>query len=166
MRALLLTTILGSLSAHAAGDATQSECLSYEPAEARLTGTLQRHIFAGPPNYEDIKHGDAPESGFYLHLDIPVCTLAAGDFEGKNGVRLVQLVLDRSGDAGLRSQLGRVVTLSGTLSPAISGHHHAPLLLDKPALESVSQNHRATMPNPPLQRTVKLPPSGRSRDRR
>jgi hypothetical protein len=41
----------------------------------------------------------------------------------------VQLILNREGYGRLRPYVGRRVTLRGTLSGAITGHHHAPLLL-------------------------------------
>jgi hypothetical protein len=146
MRVLLLATIL---SATAAEEATEAACLSYEPAQVRLTGARRRQTFAGPRNYEDIKQGDKAESGYYLRLDVPVCTVAAGDFEAQSGVQLVQLVLGPAEYAAFRSRFGRVVTVRGRLSAAISGHHHAPLLLTTPALESTTNTEGAAMPNQP-----------------
>jgi len=105
-------------------------CLTYVPDTVSLKGTLRRHTFPGPPNYESIKDGDEPETGFYLHLGQPVCTIGKDEVDvAARGVRFVQLVLDSTGYGGLRPLLGRQVTLRGTLFHAISGHHHAPLLL-------------------------------------
>jgi len=105
-------------------------CLSYEPDTVSLTGTVRRHTFPGPPNYESIGKGDEPEPGFYLHMARPVCTIGRDDVDvAARGVRLVQLVLDSAGYARLRPLLGRPVTLRGTLFHAFSGHHHAALLL-------------------------------------
>jgi len=55
-------------------------CLTYEPDVVMLQGVLRRHTFPGVPNYESVKAGDEPETGFYLHLARPVCTTgASGD---------------------------------------------------------------------------------------
>jgi Domain of unknown function (DUF4431) len=109
-------------------------CLRYDPDTVALTGTLRRQTFPGPPNYEDIKAGDAPETGFYLGLASPICTIAspdsANDNNGSlNGVQLVQLVLDSAGYAHLGPRVGQSVTIAGTMFAAFTGHHHAPVLL-------------------------------------
>jgi hypothetical protein len=108
-------------------------CLRYEPDTVAVTGILTRVTFPGPPNYESIKDGDEPETGFYLRLEAPICTTASPDSADNNGalqdVRLVQLVLDQAAYAHLRPHLGRRITLHGSLFAAVTGHHHAPLLL-------------------------------------
>ena len=112
-------------------------CLRYAPDTVQIAGTLSRHTFYGAPGFgEDPKH-DAKETGFYLDLAAPVCR-AVGRDDGdvaKTGIRRIQLVLDAAGYDRLRPFLGKRVTLRGTLSGAITGHHHAPVLLDveKPA---------------------------------
>lgn len=104
-------------------------CLPYEPDTVRISGTLTRRMFYGPPGFgEDPKH-DQKEVGFYLEPAAPLCTVASQDNEAKDRVRLVQLVLDSAGYARLRPRLGRSVTLRGTLFAAITGHHHTPILL-------------------------------------
>ena len=107
-------------------------CLSYEPDTVQITGTLQRLMFPGPPNYESVAGGDAPETGFYLLLTKPVCTngdSASDDTYPLQEADTVQLVLDSAGYACLRPFLGQQRTLSGTLFARSTGHHHAPLLL-------------------------------------
>jgi hypothetical protein len=114
-------------------------CLRYEPDTVALTGTLSRRTEPGPLNYESVPAGDEPATYFYLDLARPVWTIGAADPESANGaatgaatgVRQVQLVLKQAGYDRLRPYLRRhqVVTLRGTLFAAITGHHHAPLLL-------------------------------------
>ncbi len=104
-------------------------CLRYEPDTVSLAGLLRQHTFPGPPNYESIKQGDQPETGYYLHPARPICTIASEVNGAARGVRLVQVVIDSAGYARLRPFLGQQVTLRGTLSRAMTGHHHAPLLL-------------------------------------
>jgi hypothetical protein len=51
-------------------DLKQANKLSFE-------GILNYRIFAGPPNYEDVRKGDAPEPTYILTLTEPIC--ASGD---------------------------------------------------------------------------------------
>ena len=118
----------------AATSPTQSDsCVRFEPSTVRITGVLKRRTYPGPPNYESISRGDQPETGYYLSLPRPLCVQSAGSDSTVNqrraNVRLVQLLLDSAAYAQLRPRLGRTVTLSGTLSSAVTGHHHAPVLL-------------------------------------
>jgi hypothetical protein len=106
-------------------------CTTFEPATVELSGKLVRSVFPGPPNYQDVKKGDAAEQGFYLHLEKPIC--ASGGKWHEHGTvtsARVQLVLDEAGYDRLRPSLNRRVKLKGSLFPSLTGHHHAPLLLD------------------------------------
>ena len=40
---------------------------------AGLTGALDYVVFAGPPNYQDVRKGDTPEPAFVLRLAHPIC---------------------------------------------------------------------------------------------
>src|SRR5215510_12274020 len=51
-------------------DAKQTDRLSFQ-------GTLSHQIFPGPPNFEDVRKGDAREGAYILTLDAPAC--AGGD---------------------------------------------------------------------------------------
>src|SRR6516225_701677 len=51
-------------------DLKQTKSLSFE-------GTLSYSIFPGPPNYEDVRKGDAPEPTYLRKLDTAIC--ATGD---------------------------------------------------------------------------------------
>lgn len=106
-----------------------SPCLRYESDTVALAGTLRRETFPGPPNFESVGRGDRPETGYYLHLASPVCTVADSNNDAVPGARLVQLVLDSAGYARLRPRLGRRVQLRGILFAAMSGHHHAPVVM-------------------------------------
>lgn len=113
--------------------AAAAPCLRDGPDTVQLTGRLERRTFYGPPGYGGDPRRDARETGFYLALAAPVCTVAgpggASD-DAKSGVRLVQLVLDPAGYRELRPSVGRAVVVRGTLFTAHAGHHHAPLRLD------------------------------------
>jgi Domain of unknown function (DUF4431) len=114
------------------GPQAAQPCLRYAPDTVRIAGTLSRHTFYGAPGFgEDPKH-DEKETGFYLDLAVPICMAPGGDDidVAKPGIRRIQLVLDADGYARLRPFLGKRVTLRGTVFAAVTGHHHAPVLLD------------------------------------
>src|SRR3974390_2691014 len=68
---LCLSMLVAALPANAACvDLKQTGTLSFE-------GALSYRIFAGPPNYEDVRKGDTPEPSYILSLDAPIC--ATGD---------------------------------------------------------------------------------------
>lgn len=109
-------------------------CLSYEPATVTLNGKITRKTFAGPPNYESIKRGDAPETYWILRLARPVCVNAdestPGGEETEKNVSDIQLVFSDEGQyARRKGLLGKRVVVSGKLFHAITGHHHTKVLL-------------------------------------
>ena len=108
-------------------------CLDYSPALVSVVGKLERRTYPGRPNYESVARGDEAETGFYLILRTGVCTngvVGAGETEPKANVKLVQLILDQAGYDALRPRLGTTIRVEGKLFGQISGHHHAPLLLE------------------------------------
>ena len=113
---LLLLTIPPSMD---------QKCLSYEPDEVVLKGTIRRHTFAGPPNYESIAKGDRPERYWLLHLAQPICVSASSQWEKETGVSAVQLILTKYD----KTLVGRKVVATGTLFRAHTGHHHTKVVL-------------------------------------
>ena len=108
-------------------------CLSYEPAEVTLRGILVRKTFPGPPNYEDIRKGDQPETYWLLTLDSAICVdqdKSEPELNpAKKDVRQVQLVLQPEMYRRFKSLLNRKTVATGTLFGAHTGHHHTPVLL-------------------------------------
>jgi hypothetical protein len=106
-------------------------CLTYESQTAVLTGTIKRHTFAGPPNYESIAKGDAPEVTWVLHLAKPICMTADKDSEAERNVSDLQLVFEEGQKQyeRYRPLVGRKVNVTGTLFHALTGHHHTRVLL-------------------------------------
>jgi hypothetical protein len=113
---------------------TTSGCLKSEPANVILSGKLERRTYPGPPNYENIKEGDKPETGFYLLLKNPVCYIGDELSDPSQNVSIVQLVLDKKGYDKLRPYLGKIIKLKGNLFGSHTGHHHAPILLENTVL--------------------------------
>ena len=107
--------------------------LRYEPEVARVSGTLIGRTFAGPPNFDDIKSGDIPETPWILLLSKPIDVLASVDDElniSESDVREIQLVF--MSDSVVRTLLskGRHVEVTGRLFSAITGHHHTRVLIE------------------------------------
>jgi len=136
-RTLALVAALVAQALSSDPQASARRCLPFEPDTVAISGILVRRVFPGPPEFVSIRSGDAPEPGYYLHLARAVCARPSPQqsrdpdsaLEARAGVRLVQLNLDSLGYARLRPRLGQRVTLRGTLSSSITGHHHAPLIL-------------------------------------
>ena len=126
-------TLLLLLLAMSVCAAAQENCLSYEPADVRLAGTISRQTFPGPPNYESIRKGDQPEVFWILHLAKPLCVTGKTDDvnEPERGVTDLQLVLDEKQYAQLRKLTGRRihVVASGTLFHAHTAHHRTSVLM-------------------------------------
>ena len=110
---------------------TSAACLSYEPSMVILTGKLHRATFPGAPNFESVAAGDQPETGYYLTLEQPICTLADkyDDHTPFKSVKEIQLVLNEKQYDELRPRLGQTVQLRGRMFSAFTGHHHADVLM-------------------------------------
>jgi hypothetical protein len=142
MQAHALTSIscaailAGTLPASAACiDLKDTRSFSFE-------GTLSFSIFAGPPNYDDVRKGDVPEPGYILKLDSPICVTGDEHFKPEDRVDRIQVYPADAGAAGrflsrdLRRYVGKRVAVEGkSLFGKHTEHHHAPLLL---ALNEIS----------------------------
>jgi hypothetical protein len=110
-----------------------TECLSYEPTVVKLTGTIVRETFPGPPNYQSTREGDQPETYWILKLASPVCVDAAKTDDvnrAQADVRSIQLVFpDNAGYKKYKDLISKEVVATGTLFGSISGHHHTAVLL-------------------------------------
>lgn len=117
---------------------TTQNCLSYEPDTVVLKGTIQRHTFAGPPNYESVAKGDQAERVWVLHLAEPICVSASSDWEKETGISDVQLVFASRGGYD-KSLLNRKVDITGTLFQAHTGHHHTKVLITVSSIKHRTQ---------------------------
>ncbi|WP_110033235.1 hypothetical protein [Hoeflea marina] len=106
-----------------------------EPHE--LSGMLSHRIFAGPPNFEDVQTGDTPEPGYILKLEAPICLTGDEDFADPDfAFDEVQLVsTDATGEAMVALNEQRVQVTLATPIPAMTGHHHRPLVAWVTAIE-------------------------------
>jgi hypothetical protein len=136
-------------------------CARFAPDELTIRGTLERHVFPGPTEYEDLTKGDEPEVGFYLALAEPLCVTGNDEDEGlgvEDDVRLIQLVLDQEDYDKLRPYLSETVTLKGTLFSAFTGHHHSQVLLQQ--VQLVEGTPAGTMDCEVLDENVRLDNGG------
>jgi hypothetical protein len=115
------------------GQPSRDKCLLYGPSVVKLTGTLVRKTFPGPPEYKSIRDGDRSETSWFLDLNTPVCVnqdKAQPDLNpGRNDVRTVQLVVSAESYKKYKILVGQRVITTGTLFGEHTGHHHTPVLL-------------------------------------
>ena len=104
--------------------------LSYEPSVARLSGTLVIDDHYGPPNFGETPDIDRVEKTLMLRLDQAVVVRArpgdALNVDTFDDVDRVQLI---STEIKLSDQIGRHVTLEGTLFEKENGEHVTDVLL-------------------------------------
>lgn len=122
---LLVSLILLFGASFSSNTTMAQDCLPYEPATVTLKGRITRKTFAGPPNYENIKKGDTPETYWILHLRKPICVSA----HEKKNVTNLQLILSEAQYVKYRNLLGKRIEVSGKLMPANTGHHHTNVLV-------------------------------------
>ena len=94
---------------------------------------MEIQTFPGPPNYESIRNGDRKETQWYLRLVHPIDVDTnpldtTGPWEPEKNVKIVQIII--SDEHWEKRGKGRRVRATGILTHAITGHHHARVLLD------------------------------------
>lgn len=110
-----------------------AQCLPMDDSIVTLTGRVITRTYPGPPNYEDIKRGDRPETQLILLLPKPICAVGPGI----GGTREAPLRVDDvkeitlvPSDAVPRIRpTGKVYTVSGSIFEAFTGHHRTKLLM-------------------------------------
>lgn len=128
--AVILTYLMVSLSFAALAN---NSTLYYQPKVVKLTGLIRVLTFPGPPNYESIRNGDAIETCGYLILNNPIDVdlfqnFQIGNDELEKNVKFIQLVIHNDKDWP-KIKNGNAVVVSGQLFHALTGHHHARVLL-------------------------------------
>ena len=110
-----------------------TSCFDLAKHEPRvLQGKLMSAVFAGPPNYADVRKGDSPETAYVLKLESSICISDSGGDGASGDVSLVQLY-PRDGDSAIEAQmralLGFDVKVEFTATQAaMTGHDHEPLV--------------------------------------
>ena len=128
----MLTAILLAAAFGAAPPSPSSvppDCLDvsdFKEVEVTLEGRLTREVFPGPPNYQDVRRGDAPEPTYIVGLRSPICLY---DGETRH-IDSVQIYTTHDLWARLRTARGHSVRIHGQGFGENTGHHHAPLVVD------------------------------------
>jgi hypothetical protein len=108
-RALLVILSLTALPAAA----LEFSCLRYGPIE--IAGTIVRHTYAGPPDYESVTKGDAPRTVWILQLDERICVEANRSYPREVIQREIELALTPEQYRQYQPLLGQKVRVSGEL---------------------------------------------------
>ena len=116
--------------------ASDKECWN-ESKTCVITGTLETQVYPGPPEYDDIKKGDAKEEGLYVKLDLPI-TIHFKDWDKKDApaaksISFMQIAGEfdevrfyKLGEMKKKSH----VTIRGKVFASFNAHHHTPFLID------------------------------------
>jgi hypothetical protein len=114
-------------------------CLRYEPVRVAIEGVVERQTLSGPPGYESVEAGDRAETYWFLKLQAPICVDGPPDELNtrEEGVSEVQLNLEAEQYAAFQQLVGQRARATGTLTHAISGNHHTPVLLKVKTLDPV-----------------------------
>ena len=116
-----------SISTAICASAHATACEKYDLPATTLSGTVTIETFFGPPGYGESPATDLKERQAILHLVKPLCTVASGDDPAERDQ--VMVTLAPMGKFSLQPVAGKLVTVSGSLFHAISGHHHTPVLI-------------------------------------
>lgn len=110
-----------------------AQCYDVSKNQPRyLEGRLSYRVFPGAPNFQDVRKGDAPEPGYVLRLDKPIC------IDGDEGFADPDVFFPEVQVVPFNEELdGRMRSLSETeigaelddAMAAMNGHHHRPLVV-------------------------------------
>jgi len=104
----------------------------YEPAIVELSGTVSMQEAFGPPGYGETPAQDRREKYLLLTLDTPICVTgdpaSAANAQGESNVKAVQMVYGVN-HPFQQEWVNRHVSVTGTLSHAVTGHHRTPVLV-------------------------------------
>lgn len=110
-----------------------------------LGGKLTYRVFPGPPNFQSVQKGDAPEPAYILELEGAICAEGDSLVDPKLLFDKVHLVPIQEIARQLPSFLNKNVRV--TLDDAFgahTGHHHAPLVATVTAIQVGSATHNSS----------------------
>ena len=141
LRTCLLLACSTVIVSHAEAAATCVDAAS--PSTLVFEGILRHKIFAGPPEFEDVRKGDVPEPTYLLELDEPACARNDEFIDDRTRFETIHLTYDQTTSEGkrlkeqLRQFTGRHVIVKGKSGEgAVTGHHHAPFLVEIATIEA------------------------------
>jgi hypothetical protein len=89
------------------------------PSTLVFEGILRHKIFAGPPEFEDVRKGDTPEPTYILELDEPACARNDEFIDPGTRFKTIHLTYDQTTSEGerlkeqLRQLTGQHVVVKG-----------------------------------------------------
>jgi hypothetical protein len=128
----LLGNVLVASSILWSATPVEAACIDIHSREpVGLNGILRYLVFPGPPNFEDIRKGDAPERAYILALSDPICIESDEFGDPVETIATVHLIPSGSIGDSMRSLINSRVFIRVTeLMIANTAHHHAPLVAD------------------------------------
>jgi hypothetical protein len=93
--------------------ALEFSCLQYGPID--IAGTIVRHTYAGPPDYESVTKGDEPRTVWVLQLDERICVEANRSYPREPIQLEIELALTPEQYQRYQQLLGQRVRVSGEL---------------------------------------------------
>lgn len=112
--------------------------LPYDPEVCSLSGTIQRRLYPGPPDYTD----DTSDDVVVLVLDAPISVRGHDDKLSTtppvDGVKEMQILLPVT-DEDRQAFLDRRVVVKGRLFAPLTGHHHTEVLMNAYEVEIAEQ---------------------------
>jgi len=112
------------------GSAWASDCVKYG-VQVEISGFYGEVVFPGPPNYENVRAGDASETASFLFLENAICISAGGD-EMELAIastRVIQLSCPSYIIGLLRDAAGKLSKVRGSLFAAHTAHHRTSALI-------------------------------------
>lgn len=108
---LCLVLVLFTVALPAA--ALEFSCIQYGPIS--IDGTIVRHTYAGPPDYESVTKGDEPRTVWVLQLDERICVDANRTYPREPIQIEIELALTPEQFQQYRQLLGQRVRVTGEL---------------------------------------------------
>jgi Domain of unknown function (DUF4431) len=121
----ITAALLGSLTCSVGSAA----CLHYDGSPVVLTGVVIKRTFYGPPGYGESPKDDTRETQALLRLDAPLCVDSSDPgeiYDRADNQHEITLIPNWK---HIKPYLGRRVEVTGTLSGALTGHHHTDVLM-------------------------------------
>jgi hypothetical protein len=120
-----------------------AECLK-EGQDVTFTGTVSRETFPGPPNYESIDDGDAPETYWILTISTTQCVTTESMESGalyevaKSTTRFQLAFEDASIYKSQKNLVENGAIVEGQLFAGHSGHHHTKALISVKSIKPLA----------------------------
>jgi len=114
-------------------NAGATPCLSYSLDPKELSGVVEKRVFPGPPNYQNIGQGDRPHEVLILKLAAPICMdgrTALGPMDvDVSDVRELQLIFPPELWEQSRGLVGHQHSFHGSLMHRQNAQHYTTVVL-------------------------------------